>query len=154
MATVEVTEPLSTPEVKRTMLVALRNGKLMRVDFSESPHLDDPNLVDWDLSVSKIFVGKFQMQRTRALTLEEIEIEKITHTGEVPTGAAGDTELTVYHTIDGRNPEPRVLPPVSIDEGGLVKYSCRVTGQNFSIGLRGTFNLNTIILTTHNNGRR
>ena len=65
---------IQAPTPKRTMFLATESGRLYSVDFSENPQLDDPGLVDWNLSISKMLVGKFQLSRTRAVTLDEIEI--------------------------------------------------------------------------------
>lgn len=151
MATLEADDPLKQPTVKRTMLAARENGQLYRVDFSENPHLEDPGLVDWNLSIAKILIGKFQLTRTRAVTLEEVEIENTVHSGQAPLP---DLEVLVYNSVDGRNQEAGVSPYVSIDEGGLLRLNTRITGQNFSMQLRGVYNLSTVIFTTHQNGRR
>ena len=145
---------LNLPLPKRTMLVAREDGRLYQVDFTEHPELEDPALIDWDLSVSKLLVGKFQLTRTRFVTVEELEFENVTRTAQVPEGATGDLETTLYHTLDGRNVEDEKVLVPSIDEGGLVKYNARVTGQNFSVQLRGTYNINTLIFTVHQHGRR
>lgn len=145
---------LGLPRVKRTMLVAQTSGRLYQVDFTEDPAGDDPILVDWDVSVSKMLLGKFQLTRTRAITLEEIEIENVTHPGQFPVGSESDMEVTLYNSLDGKNVSNPIPVIVAIDEGGLVKCVTRTTGQNFSMQLRGTYNVNTIVFTTHNNGRR
>lgn len=144
-------DSLTKPTVKRTMLVARLDGQLYRVDFSENPQLEDPGLIDWDLSVSKMLIGKFQLTRTRAVTLDEIEIENTVHSGQAPLP---DLEVSVYNSLDGKNAEPATFPVVSRDSGGLLHLCGRLTGQNFSMQLRGVYNVNTIIFTTHNNGRR
>lgn len=147
-------EIIGKPTAKRTMFVARADGRLYSVDFSESPQLDDPALIDWNLSVAKILIGKMQLSRTRYITVEEIEFENATHTGQPPPGATADLALTIYNSMDGKNPTSTVNPTIVDDGGGLLKAVARVTGQNFSIQLRGNFNLNTLVLTTHQNGRR
>lgn len=144
----------SIPDPKSTMVVAREDGRLYVVDFTEYPHLEDPGVIDWEVSVSKLILGKVQERRTRLLTLEEVELENVTHTGQYPDGATSDLELTIYGTFDGKNVEQTFNPFKSIDSPGYCKWTCRATATNFSLQLRGTYNLNTILLTYHNNGRR
>lgn len=154
MATFDIADTITSPTVKRTLMVARQDGRLYRVDFSENPQLDDPGLIDWDISISKILIGKFQMSRTRWVTLEELEFENTTHSGVPPVGATSDLEVTVFNSLDGKTPEIAPVPVVVHESDGLIKLNTRVTGNNFSVQLRGTYNLNTLVLTTHNNGRR
>lgn len=154
MATLPLIESLSKPTAKRTLMVAREDGRLYRVDFSENPQLDDPTLIDWTVSTAKILVGKFQFSRTRAVTLEEIEFENVTHSEQLPPGATSDLEVTVYNSLDGKNAQAGVSPVVKVDEGGLYHLATRLTGQNFSVQLAGVYNLNTLVFTTHQSGRR
>ena len=142
------------PAPKDTMIVARQDGRLYVADFREYPHLDDPGAVDWGLSVSKMMVGKLKQSRTRHLTLEEIELENTVQTSQFPTGTSADMELTVYGSLDGKNQDIQVSPTIRERDNGYVQASCRVTAKNFEIQLRGTYNINTIVLTYHNHGRR
>lgn len=143
-----------SPLPKNTVAVAREDGRIYMVDFTESPQLDDAGSIDWGLSISKLIVAKVQQVRSRLGTLEEIEIENITHTDQRPPGALTDTELTVFGTLDGKNDTLTVMPKVAIDDGGYILAKCRVTAMNFAIQLRGTYNINTMVITIHNNGRR
>lgn len=148
-------EAIGLPVSKRTMIVAREDGRLYSVDFSENPQLDDPGLIDWEISISKILLGKFQFTRTRWVTLDELEFENTVRTGQVPTGADSDLEVSVYGSLDGKNPVADVVAPYVAEEaGGLIHLNTRLTGQNFAVQLRGTYNLNTIVFVTHQNGRR
>lgn len=142
------------PLPKNTMVVATEAGALYVVDFTEFPHLDDPSVINWDISVSKLVIGKLQQTRTRMLTLEEIECENIVHTEQYPEGTTKDFQMTVFGTIDGKNPAIIAEPTIAEDEGGYVSAKCRLTAKNFEIQLRGTFNVNTLVVTTHSAGRR
>lgn len=148
-------DTVTRPSVKRTMMAARLDGRIYQIDFSENPQLDDPTLVDWDISISKIILGKFQFTRTRAVTLDELEFENIVRSGQFPGDSTTDLEVAVFQSLDGKNPEPAVTALYTANElGGLLHMNTRLTGQNFSVQLRGVYNLNTLIFTTHNNGRR
>lgn len=142
------------PLPKNTMVVARENGKLYLIDFTEFPHLDDPSVVDWDLSVSKLMVGKIQMSRSTLGTLEEIECENIVRTAQYPTGTIQDFQMTVFGSLDGKNQAMSVEPTIASEDGGYVKAVCRLSAKNFEIQIRGTFNVNTLVVSMHRAGRR
>lgn len=142
------------PLPKNTMVVAQESGRLYVVDFTEFPHLDDPGVVDWDVSVSKLIIGKIQQSRTKLQTLEEIECENIVRTEQFPEGTTKDFQLTVFGTLDGKNQTLETEPVIASEEGGYVNARCRLTAKNFEIQLRGTFNVNTLVVTIHPAGRR
>lgn len=142
------------PLPKNTVAVAREDGRIYIVDFTECPQIDDPGVIDWDISVAKLLLSKIQMTRTRLCTLEEVEIENINHTQQLPPGAATDTAVTIFGTLDGKNEAITVTPKVAIDDGGYILAKCRVTAVNFGIQVRGSYNINTIVVTIHNNGRR
>jgi hypothetical protein len=142
------------PLPKNTMVVSRQNGRLYVVDFTEFPHLDDPSVVDWNVSVSKLIVGKIQQSRTQVQTLEEIECENIVRTEQFPDGTTKDFQLTVFGSLDGKNQALEVEPTIATEDGGYVRAACRLTAKNFEIQLRGTFNVNTLAVTMHRAGRR
>lgn len=142
------------PAPKDTMIVARGDGRLYVADFREFPHLDDPGAVDWDLSVSKLIVGKLQQNRTRFLTLQEIELENTVETDQTPPGSAKDMELKVFGSTDGKNIDSTITPHITERDSGYVHAVCRTTAKNFEIQLRGTYNINTIVMTYHNHGKR
>lgn len=154
MATISADNLKLVPLPKNTLVVAREDGRLYTVDFTEFPQLDDPAMVDWAISVSKLMIGKLQNTRTKLLTLEEIEVENIVHTQQFPTGSVKDFQLTVFGALDGHNNDITVDPHVSLDEGGYVKAKCRVTATNFGIQIRGTYNVNTVQVVFHQSGRR
>jgi hypothetical protein len=142
------------PLPKNTMVVARQNGRLYVVDFTEFPHLDDPTVVDWDVSVSKLIIGKIQQSRRQLQTLEEIECENIVRTEQFPEGTTKDFQMTVFGTMDGKNQTIESEPVIATEDGGYVNARCRLTAKNFEIQLRGTFNVNTLVVTMHPAGRR
>lgn len=140
------------PAPKDTMIVVRKDGRLYVADFREYPHLDDPGAVDWDISISKLIVGRLEQVRTRHLTLEEIEVQNTVNTSQPINGA--DMKLTVFGSLDGKNIDSTADPYIVENGDGYVKGLCRVTAKNFAIQLRGTYNINTIVLTFHNHGKR
>lgn len=144
----------SVPLPKNSMLVAREDGQLFQVDFTEFPNLNSPGLVDWDLSVSKLLISKIQLTRSRFVTIDEMTFENIVRTGQTPSGATGDLEITLYNTLDGKNVAAEHFPSVMTEDDGFIHLDTRVTGQNFAVQLRGTYNINTMTVTLHQNGRR
>lgn len=144
------------PLPKNTVAVIRADGRIYIADFTEFPQLDDPSQVDWNLSVSKLYLAKIKSNRTRFVTMEEIEIENIVHTEQPPSDIVGDLGLTVHGSLDGKSVDSlvEVTPTTSIDANGFIQAKCRVTANNFGIMLRGTYNVNTISVTLHNSGRR
>lgn len=154
MATVIAENLKKVPLPKNTMVVARENGRLYTVDFTEFPQSDDPTQVDWTLSVSKILIGKLQNTRTKLLTLEEVAVETVVHTEQFPPATLQDFQLTIFGSLNGRSNDIVSTPTISIDDDGLVVAKCRLTATNFGIQIRGTYNINTLQVTFHNNGRR
>lgn len=142
------------PLPKNTLIVARENGRLYTVDFTEFPQLDDPAVIDWNISVSKLIVGKIQSTRAQMLTLEEVEVENIVHTMQFPVGTAKDFQMTIFGSHDGKNNTITAEPSLAIDEGGYVIATCRLTAKNFQVQVRGTYNINTMTIAYHPAGRR
>lgn len=142
------------PLPKNTVAVAQEDGRIYTVDFTEFPQIDNPDSINWDLSVAKLILSKIQLTRTSLGTLEEIEIENIIHTDQFPAGTNVDTELLVFGSLDGKNDVITTKPVISVDENGYALAKCRVTAKNFAIMYRGAYNINTIQVTIHKNGRR
>ena len=98
------------PAPKDTMIVARADGRLYVVDFREYPHLDDAASIDWNLSVSKMIVGKLEQVRTRHVTLEEIEFENVVQTSQPAPGTTTDMGITVFGSQDGKNIDSTTTP--------------------------------------------
>jgi hypothetical protein len=91
---------------------------------------------------SILLLGKFQFVRGNFLTLQQVSIES-TQDEDLLTR---EFTVRVFRTLDGKNflaSVPLVLIP-SESIGTLATYRCRVAGQNFSIGLLGKFDANTL----------
>ena len=154
MATVSADNLKLVPLPKNTMVVARENGRMYVVDYSEFPQLDDPAVVDWDISVSKMLIGKIQLSRTQMTQIHGVECENVVHTGQLPEGATTDFKMTVFGTLDGKNLALTVDPVIHTDEDGYIRGDCRMTAKNASIQIRGTYNVNTMIVTASVAGRR
>lgn len=139
---------------KNTLLVLRADGRIYSTDFSERPQLDDPGAVDWTIGVSKIIVGKIEQVRTRLISLEEIEFENVITTEQPPPGTANDFEVTLFASQNGKDISATLAPTIVEKTDEYLKLACRHTAKNFSLQLRGTYNINTIVATVHNNGRR
>lgn len=142
------------PLPKNTLIAARENGRLYVVDFTEFPHLDDAGAVDWNISVSKLIIGKVQHVRARFLTMEEINIENVVHTNQYPSGSSDDLKVTLFASLDGKNQETAITPTIVDDSTSLLSLACRATAQNFSLQIRGTYNINTVEFTYHLHGKR
>ena len=154
MATLIADNLKEVPLPKNTVAVAREDGRIYLVDFSEFPHLDDAGAVDWDVSVSKLMLSKIQLTRTKLVTMEEVELENIVHTNQLPTGLHSDLQVTLHGSLDGKSDSITTVPQVMADDEGYIKVNCRVTAKNFGVMLRGVYNLNTIQVTLHQSGRR
>lgn len=142
------------PLPKNTMVVARENGRLYVVDFTEFPHLDDPAVVDWSISVSKLLIGKIKLSRASMIALHEIECENVVKTGQFPEGTLKDFQMTVFGSSDGKNITTTIEPHIAENDGGFVHAKCRLVAKNIEIQLRGTFNVNTIMIAATPAGRR
>lgn len=150
----DLTQLTEIPAPKDTMIVGRGDGRLYVVDFTECPQLTTATDIDWSLSVSKIIVGKLQQNRSRWITLEELEFENIAQTDQNMPGALSDVEITLYGTQDGKNVNNITFPVIVTREGSYIHAKCRMTAKNFQVGLCGTYNINTIVFTYHNHGKR
>ena len=142
------------PTLKDMLVVAQADGRLYTVDFSEYPNRENPADINWNISISKIILARLQHTRTRLQTLEELEFENVVSTGQTPPGMTNDYEVTIFGQVDGGSPSIQVNPTLVQKDEGYLHYATRVTAKNFSIQLRGTYNINTISLTYHLNGKR
>lgn len=154
MATLVADNLKEVPLPKNTVAVAREDGRIYIVDFSEFPHLDDAGAVDWDVSVSKILISKIQLTRSKLTTMEEIELENVVHTNQIPTGMHSDLQVTLHGSLDGHADTVTSTPKVVADSDGYIKVNCRLTAKNFGVMLRGVYNINTIQVTLHQSGRR
>jgi hypothetical protein len=124
-------------EIPRQSLGFLKkDGSVSVVDFSiGSPALS-----------GTMILGKYQYVRSRLMQLDEIELESIR-----PTQTFSLAILTSY---EGKQID-LVTTPYLANSGGLNRtYTCRVTGTNHSLLLKGGFMCDSIVLTFNIHGKR
>lgn len=123
-------------EIPRQSIAILQSdGSIKIVDFAVASPISDGVLI----------LGKFQYVRTRMLQLDQIAIENI---------RIGATfSMTDMYTLDGKT-YLYSTPTLTLSSGLLRKYSCRVTGANHSLLLKGAFEACSFELTFNLHGRR
>lgn len=110
------------------------NGNIYQVDFSQLA-----------TTGGTIILGKYQHARDRLITLEQIDLEYVQNTANLT--------VNVLPTLDGKTFLSPV-PVTAIAATNAPQYPCRVTGMNHSLLIQGVFQLNSLLLTYHANGRR
>lgn len=95
-------------------------------------------------SYGVIICGKYQMDRNRYLSMQEIHLESV---------KAGNTmKLSLLTTLDGKNTIKITTPTLATDIGTYRKYVCRSTGLNHSIVMAGAFHANSLELKFSDGG--
>lgn len=97
-----------------------------------------------------IFLGKYQVSRTRFTTLDEVEFENIFI---ADTAHADKFRVWDAYSLDGKTTTLKE-GYLSYHSPNISKYTWRVTGVNHTLIVMGNFNLNSIMLSLHVNGRR
>jgi len=110
------------------------DGSVSNVDFSYLA-----------TSGGTIILGKYQHARDRMITLEQIDLEYVQSTANV----------NVYDmvTYDGKTFQPPQLL-TAIANTNAPQYPTRLTGMNHSVIIQGIWQLDSMMLTYHSNGRR
>lgn len=112
------------------------DGKVVYVDFDAYS----------DASDTMLLLGKYQLVRSRTLTLHSVELENI---------EADDTfTLRDIPTLDGKSPETLVPLTAAVTSTLYRRYDTRITAKSHSLMLTGAFSLNSIVLTFSIAGRR
>lgn len=92
-----------------------------------------------------IILGKYQHARDRLITLDQVDLEYVQNTANL--------KVNLLPTFDGKT----FLAPVpltALAATNAPQYPCRTTGMNISVLLQGIFQLDSLMLTYHANGRR
>lgn len=92
-----------------------------------------------------IFLGKYQLQRSRLMQLETVELEDVDHDK--------NTDVLLLTSLDGKNTTSSSPTSTTIHRD-IRKYTFHKTGVNHTVVVLGNFKLNTIILSLTNQGRR
>ena len=106
-------------------------------------------VVDYDPYIANtqglILLGKYQYVRGRLLTLEEIDVENVMRWSNF--------KCVLFSALDGKNMTNKTLAPVD-NASQLGTFNTRTTALNHSIMFQGGFNVESIVLTFHVNGKR
>jgi hypothetical protein len=120
---------------KQSLGLLQANGSLQVVDFAAYS----------DVSYGVIALGKYQFVRSRLLTLDEIQVENVMD--------QNNFECLVFYALDGKNTQIYTPTPLDI-AGKLVVYGSRITGLNHSLVFKGSFQMNSLVLSFHTDGGR
>lgn len=96
---------------------------------------------------SVLVLGKFQLTRSRLVTLDSVSIETVDKDSD-------NFEVIAVNTLDGKTPDRAVKLTPSYVASQCREYPTRLTGVNISLVLKGRFSLNSFELAMHLNGRR
>lgn len=92
-----------------------------------------------------LILGKFQLSRTRTVTLQEAAFENIV--------SSSNFTFALSTSFNGKYGD--LSYPTLVEDDQLFKrYNCRTTGLNFSMIFKGGFNLVSFVLQMIPNGRR
>lgn len=121
---------------KKSLAFLQKDGTVKVVDFS----------YDSQISVGVLLLGKYQLVRSRFTTLYSVDIES----------ARTDTAFSLQNllSIDGKNTTLVQPTGILINKNNVKQYGFKHSGMNHTIVITGGFNLNTIILTVGQGGKR
>lgn len=94
-----------------------------------------------------LLLGKFQYQRDKFLTLDEVTLETVEDT----TFPGTSTSLRVFPSLDGHSILAATVPFRGDDSH---KYLTRTTCQNFLLALKGEFDVTCVAMKFHLEGNR
>lgn len=143
------------PLPKRNITCLQPDGRVYRVDFSEKPFLENPELINWDISYGKMVIGKFQLTRNRFLTVDEMELENVYNPG-FPIGElpAANLSIRLSAALNGKDTDTIIDPVIVERTDDYVRCATRLTAKNLSILIGGQYNMTSFTLTSHIHGRR
>lgn len=108
-------------------------------------------VLQFDLGVyndnAVLFIGKFQLVRTRSITAINVEVENVDL-------ANSNFDLTILATFDGKNFAASLAPPLVRRTENVLLYGGKITGLNHTLRFNGAFNLVSLLLTVISNGDR
>jgi hypothetical protein len=120
---------------RRSIGVFQTDGTLKVVDFT-------PQATN---SSGVIALGKYQFIRSRLLQLVEIQVENVS----IPS----TFRCIVFYALDGKN-TAKYTPPILEQSGKLVVYGGRINALNHSLVFKGSFQLNSLVLSFSLGGGR
>lgn len=114
---------------KKQIALLAADGSVNTVEFAAGVSAAD----------SVAMVGKFQLVRSKFVQLCAVDVETV--------DAGVDLELYDFCTRDGKSFEAPVAGYMVSDQHSVRTYRFRITGQNHSLLLKGTFRLNAFVIT-------
>lgn len=121
---------------KKTLAFVTANGSLKLANF---------DVGNFD-SQSVLILGKYQLARERLITLQELEVESLYQ-------ANNNFSLKVLPSLDGKNFGAAIVPYKSYDSGLVKQYLTQVTATNYSVLIKGSFNLTALQMAVSVHGR-
>lgn len=127
----------TSPSAKKTLGFVLIDGSVTVCNFENNANISD----------SVLILGKFQLIRSRLVTMDHISLESV--------DTASDFSVLLVTSLDGKSPihTPLQLSANKSSEK-FREYPAHATGVNHSLVLKGKFHLNSFLLNMHVNGRR
>lgn len=94
---------------------------------------------------SFLIIGKYQLSRTRKVSLQQVQIENRTDHA---------TNCIILSTLDGRNISSSAVPSYAGTlNSPLSIFNCNIVGENHSVVFSGEFDINTVLLTGATHGK-
>lgn len=124
----------ASASAKKTLGFVTEAGAVLLCDFDNGAPASDSILI----------LGKFQITRSRSITLDTVMLESV----------ETDCSVKIITSLDGKSQDIVTTPAVLHESSQLKEFGTRVTGVNHSIAIKGTFQLNSFEISSHINGRR
>lgn len=127
---------LSQQPSKRTIGLLMANGavEILSMDYNKT-----------DQAGVAIF-GKFQLTRSRVMTIQQLQLEAIFGTNDV--------QVTAIASIKGKKLDVFAPMKLLLEDEDLKTYAKRLTGTNVSIAMEGAFSITSYLLEATNDGDR
>ena len=130
------TKGVTAPAPRSSFAFMQANGAVWQVDMEDMIAAPD----------SVFIIGKYQQSRNRLFTLHSVNVDNLY--------TANPWKVFSLYSLDGKNNLPPVDGSLLGDNNNTVDCGFRLTGINASIGIIGTFNLNTITINFTKHGQR
>jgi hypothetical protein len=121
---------------RKQLAMMQEDGTVLTVEYAAGIAAED----------SLLILGKFQYIRSRHMQLDAVELESV--------DPADDLDVYDLQTLDGKTFEPPVAGYVMPYLGLSRRYNFRLSAQNHSILVKGTFKLDSMQITFNVHGKR
>lgn len=122
---------------KKNIAFLQRNGIVKILNFDLGDFTSD----------AVMFLGKFQMVRIRNIQHLETELENVDL-------ANSNFELKIFASYDGKNFSASLVPMEVARTANVIRYQGRISGENLTLRINGSFNLVSLVETVLNAGDR